>query len=162
MRLDEARNVLICDHCGSQRELPASLGYVKLGSQTSHLCPLCSTPLSASRLDGYPLLCCARCSGMLIAMNCLAAVIDAVRIRENRSVRAVPARDQVPGERTIACPLCGKPMLAHIYGGPGNVVIDSCEKCQVNWLDAGELRRMALAPDTPARTDSPESAEFPG
>jgi Zn-finger nucleic acid-binding protein len=52
-------------------------------------------------------------------------------------------------------------MAAHIYGGPGNVVIDSCENCQVNWLDHGELRRMALAPDT-VRTQSPESDQFPG
>src|SRR5262249_46750709 len=118
--------------------------------------------------DGYPLHCCPRCSGMLIAMDCFAAVIDAVRIRENRSVRAVPARDQAVGERTIACPLCGKPMLAHVYGGPGNVVIDSCEGCQVNWLDPGELRRIALAPDSPIprrpRVGSGRagSDEFPG
>jgi len=38
-------------------------------------------------------------------------------------------------------------MLAHVYGGPGNIVIDTCERCQLNWLDPGELRRIALAPD---------------
>jgi Zn-finger nucleic acid-binding protein len=32
-------------------------------------------------------------------------------------------------------------------GGPGNVVIDTCERCRVNWLDSGELRRIAVAPD---------------
>ena len=160
MRLDE-RGIFVCDYCGSQRELPASLSYVNLGNQTANLCPLCSVPLSASLLDGYSLLCCARCAGMLIAMNCFASVIDAVRVREHRSVLTVPARDQSPGDRTIACPLCGKPMVAHIYGGPGNVVIDSCENCQVNWLDPGELRRVALAPDT-ARTRSRESDQFPG
>jgi Zn-finger nucleic acid-binding protein len=160
MRLDE-RGIFVCDYCGGQRELPAGLGYVNLGSQTANLCPLCAAPLSASRLDGYSFLCCARCAGMLVGMDCFAALIDAVRIREQRSVRTVPARDQSPGDRTIACPLCGKPMIAHVYGGPGNVVIDSCENCQVNWLDPGELRRMALAPDT-ARTRSPESDQFPG
>ena len=34
------------------------------------------------------------------------------------------------------------------YGGPGNVVIDTCERCLVNWLDPGELRRIAIAPDS--------------
>jgi hypothetical protein len=28
-------------------------------------------------------------------------------------------------------------------------VIDSCERRLVNWLDQGELRRIALAPDRP-------------
>jgi Zn-finger nucleic acid-binding protein len=40
-------------------------------------------------------------------------------------------------------------MISHLYGGPGNVVIDSCERCLVNWLDAGELQRIAAAPDSP-------------
>jgi Zn-finger nucleic acid-binding protein len=37
-------------------------------------------------------------------------------------------------------------MMSHIYGGPGNVVVDTCEVCHVVWLDPGELLRMALAP----------------
>jgi Zn-finger nucleic acid-binding protein len=162
MRFDADRGTFVCDHCGGKQELPAALAYVNLGSETANLCPLCSTPLAASHLDGYPLLCCGRCSGMLIAMNCFAAAIDAVRIRENRSVHTIPARDQAPGDRTIACPMCGKPMLAHIYGGPGNVVIDSCEGCQVNWLDPGELRRIALAPDGAALRRPRDSSGYPG
>ena len=38
-------------------------------------------------------------------------------------------------------------MEAHSYCGPGNVVIDSCESCSLNWLDHGELARIAQAPD---------------
>jgi Zn-finger nucleic acid-binding protein len=37
-------------------------------------------------------------------------------------------------------------MLSHFYGGPGNIVLDTCEGCQVNWLDPGELQRIARAP----------------
>jgi len=37
-------------------------------------------------------------------------------------------------------------MLGHFYGGPGNIVLDTCEACQVNWLDPGELQRIARAP----------------
>jgi Zn-finger nucleic acid-binding protein len=36
-------------------------------------------------------------------------------------------------------------MLNHVYGGPGNLVIDTCESCRLNWLDPGELRRLARA-----------------
>jgi ribosomal protein L37AE/L43A len=89
LRLDRERGILVCDHCGAQQELPATLDYVDLERETASRCPLCSRPLSTSRLDGYPLLCCARCFGMLIAMDCFAAVIDTVRIRENWFVQTV-------------------------------------------------------------------------
>ena len=31
--------------------------------------------------------------------------------------------------------------------GGGNAVIDACSPCELNWLDAGELMAIALAPD---------------
>ena len=31
--------------------------------------------------------------------------------------------------------------------GPGNVIIDTCESCSLNWLDYGELQRIVRAPD---------------
>ena len=37
-------------------------------------------------------------------------------------------------------------MDTHYYGGPGNVIIDACDRCDLNWLDAGELMRIVLAP----------------
>jgi Zn-finger nucleic acid-binding protein len=147
MRIDRDRSLFACDHCGSQQEAPAAAAYVELPNDTTSPCPLCSTPLSASRLEGHALLCCARCFGMLIEMNRFAAVIDAVRSHEERVFRIALPRRQNPSGRVIICPSCGQPMVGHVYGGPGNVVIDSCERCQVNWLDSGELRRIAVAPD---------------
>jgi Zn-finger nucleic acid-binding protein len=38
-------------------------------------------------------------------------------------------------------------MDTHPYCGPGNVIIDTCESCSVNWLDYGELQRVIRAPD---------------
>ena len=94
------------------------------------------------------MLCCARCFGMLIDMSRFTTIIDAVRAREQRAVRMVPPRRHDPTDRLIHCPTCRQPMLGHLYGGPGNVVIDTCERCLVNWLDPGELRRIAIAPDS--------------
>ena len=149
MRLDREAGLLVCDHCGSHKEAPAISEHLELLSETSSLCPLCSTPLSSGRLEGHPLLCCPRCYGVLIHMNRFATVIDAVRALESRSIRiALPPR-QTPGDRILLCPTCGQPMLSHFYAGPGNTVIDSCERCQVNWLDPGELRRIAVAPYSP-------------
>ena len=148
LRIDRDRGLLVCDHCLSQQEAPAAIDYVELLSETSSLCPICSTPLSTSRLEGHSLLCCARCFGMLVDMNRFVALIDAVRAREERPLRIALPRRQNPADRLLNCPGCGQPMLGHIYAGPGNAVIDSCERCQVNWLDPGELHRMAVAPDS--------------
>ena len=41
-------------------------------------------------------------------------------------------------------------MEAHLYAGPGNVVIDSCEECCMIWLDRGEAKRIASAADVRA------------
>jgi Zn-finger nucleic acid-binding protein len=38
-------------------------------------------------------------------------------------------------------------MEHHPYGGGGNVFLDTCESCSVNWLDRGELQRIVAAPD---------------
>jgi Zn-finger nucleic acid-binding protein len=158
LRLDPNSGLLVCDHCGSQKEAPGSLEHLELLDETSSLCPVCATPLSHSRLEGHLLLCCARCYGMLIEMNRFATVIDALRAHEPRAFRiALPAR-QRPADRTLKCPRCGQPMLAHFYEGGGNVVIDTCERCLVNWLDPGELRRIAVAPYSPysSQVNSPE------
>jgi Zn-finger nucleic acid-binding protein len=38
-------------------------------------------------------------------------------------------------------------METHPYGGGGNVIIEDCERCELNWLDHGELERIVQAPD---------------
>ena len=37
-------------------------------------------------------------------------------------------------------------METHPYYGPGNVIIDSCARCEFVWLDFGELKQIADAP----------------
>src|SRR5262249_9795807 len=123
MLLDRQRGVLVCDHCGSEQEAPAVIEHLELLGVSTSLCPMCLTPLSRSRLEGHSLLYCARCYGMLIEMNRFATLIDAVRASEERPRRVALPRRQNPGDRLLNCPTCGQPMLCHIYGGPGNVVI---------------------------------------
>ena len=38
-------------------------------------------------------------------------------------------------------------MDTHFYAGGGNVVLDDCSRCELNWLDAGEFMSIARAPD---------------
>ena len=56
-------------------------------------------------------------------------------------------RDNSDADRKLSCPECTQTMVGYPYGGPGNVNLDSCERCSVIWLDNRELWRIVLAPD---------------
>jgi Zn-finger nucleic acid-binding protein len=145
MRHDKNTGALVCTHCGTLEEQPILVRDIEVAAVSGQPCPSCATPLSHASLDGNALLYCRHCKGMLIAIEAFVLIIEAARLREDRSGVSLPRR-QNPGDRLLSCPGCGQPMLSHFYGGPGNLVIDTCERCGVNWLDPGELRRIARAP----------------
>jgi Zn-finger nucleic acid-binding protein len=159
MQPDPASGALLCRHCGTLEDSPTVVRHLERVGPSSTACPTCATPMADSRLEGHPLLFCERCHGMLVPMAHFVAVIEAARAHEERARVMLPRR-QNPGDRVLACPLCGQPMLSHFYSGPGNLVIDTCERCHVNWLDPGELRRIARAPQ--GRIWSPPPAPPPG
>ena len=74
---------------------------------------------------------------------------EAVTLRRARA--AGPGAAPVPLDRRelqrrINCPSCRTPMDVHPYYGPGNIVIDNCSRCDLIWLDHGELKQIAEAP----------------
>jgi len=147
MPVNRNTGLAVCGHCGSSEQLAGIATLIELAGASDQMCPACHTPLAGGRLDGHSLLFCQRCEGLLIEMENFVSVINAARAREEQS-GTIPPRRQTPGDRTIDCPACHRPMLSHFYGGPGNLVIDTCEPCHLNWLDPGELRRIARAPTT--------------
>lgn len=50
-------------------------------------------------------------------------------------------------------------MATHPYYGPGNVVIDTCEDCNIVWLDFGELSQIV---DAPGRDRGERERPLPG
>jgi len=145
LQTERGSGVLACGHCGSSEQLAGIAALIEPLGASNQMCPACQAPLASGRLDGHPLLFCQRCEGLLVEMENFVSVINAARAREQQS-GLIPPRRQTPGDRTITCPSCQRPMLSHFYGGPGNLVIDTCERCHLNWLDPGELRRIARAP----------------
>ena len=137
--------ILVCGHCGSVDEREAVPYELETMGANSTACPQCATMLADARIEGCPVRYCSSCQGALVEMKHFVTLSDAVRAREPRTGVALPRRQQ-PGDRILPCPICGQSMLSHFYGGPGNLVLDTCERCQVNWLDPGELRRIARAP----------------
>jgi Zn-finger nucleic acid-binding protein len=111
-------------------------------------CPFCKRALVSAVAGGKPINVCTGCYGVLVPMSEFVAVVAVVRFYEGQSLDVLPARRQQLDERLVMCPSCSRAMRSHLYGGPGNIVMDSCELCELNWLDSGELRRIALAPDS--------------
>ena len=65
-------------------------------------------------------------------------------------------------QRTLACPRCTGRFETYAHSGPGNVVIDNCTKCDMIWLDFGEMRRIVDAPgkDRGTRQTAPVDDDY--
>ena len=147
MRLDEGADHWSCEFCLSlYAPAPDQDGLCVLDAAMEN-CPLCQGGLNHAVLVGVRLLSCPHCRGMLIPMADF--MTTAERLRATLPGSSVPLAPPPARElqRRIDCPRCRQPMDNHLYGGAGSIIIDSCENCAVIWLDAGELRRVASAPD---------------
>ena len=80
-------------------------------------------------------------------MEVFLGIIKDLRSRRETSVDAARQPDWHDLDRRINCPQCHQTMDTHPYGGGGNVIIDDCENCSLNWLDYGELDKIVRAPD---------------
>jgi Zn-finger nucleic acid-binding protein len=140
-----------CDYCksvyvpGSDDEGITLLGDGP-GNESPDQCPVCSVALVKAAIAHTPVLYCGTCHGLSIPMNIFPALVETLRGQQHTQVSAPPANPR-DLSRHINCTHCRRPMEAHFYAGPGNVVIDSCEPCALNWLDHGELLRIARAPE---------------
>lgn len=152
MRVDRERAMFVCEYCGSEVVPPADEDGVLVLGQVKQQCPLCAKPLSAGSLEAYDLLYCAACHGMLISMEDFPQLLAALRSHLAAPAAYLAPRSDADASRTIQCPKCGAAMDDHAYGGGGNVNVDTCEACEMIWLDRGELRKIASAVDHPAYT----------
>ena len=140
----------VCDYCHNVFVPEADEDGIRvLGSDPSQKnCPVCNILLNQASLAGKPLLYCSKCHGELVPMPQLESLVDEIRVRDGGRTAVQPSADAHDLDRRISCPQCRKPMDTHYYAGPGNVVLDSCEDCELIWLDRGELAHIAHAPDT--------------
>lgn len=88
-------------------------------------------------------------------MTVFVVLIGALRARRGEESEIVPPPDPHQLDRATLCPQCHHRMDTHYYAGGGNVVIDDCSRCELNWLDAGELMAIAHAPDHSLDRGSP-------
>lgn len=155
MRQEPGQGYLVCDSCRSIRHPEPDLdGIVTGGASTDRNCPVCREPLSEAALLGQPILHCPKCLGSLIPAETFVFLVAHLRLKKDGTPYPPRCIEPAELERVLHCPKCGGRMDTHPYAGPGNIVIDNCPGCSVNWVDAQELRRVAAAADGSPNPDA--------
>jgi len=138
----------VCEHCGSLYFPNENQDKVRVIGTTSEVdCPVCKVPLVLGWINNTRVRACKRCRGLLIRSAEFPRTIEFLRADLNQPPVTSAPLDTDQLQRQLACPRCGVEMHTHPYAGPGNVVIDNCADCGVNWLDHNEINRIVRSPD---------------
>jgi Zn-finger nucleic acid-binding protein len=141
------RDYFYCEYCSSFAfPEPSPDGVVVLGERGDVDCPICSTTLSTASVAEVRVLHCVECRGVMVEQEAFSTIVRFLRAQATGEPDPVRPVNREELEREIACPCCGRTMETHPYYGPGNVVIDNCARCELIWLDYGELAAIRDAP----------------
>ena len=155
MTLFPRRRYFFCAYCGTFEFIdPEALDGLRVLKETDPPlpCPVCANTLGEALLDhGFSVLHCAHCRGVLMPRGVFIQVIDRRRASAKGPGTIPGPLDRRELERAVTCPQCRQRMDVHPYYGPGNVIIDTCSRCDAVWLDSGELGQITEAPGSDRR-----------
>ena len=141
-------DVKFCPNCDSvdvpvdkQEQIQAS------GPETDFRCPKCpDINLQIGDLFGTQVCFCDECYGFVIDRTSLGQLIEGLRASYEGPDDAPIQIDPAELHEICNCPACLERMETFNYYGPGNVILDSCEHCQLTWFNQGELGKIIRAP----------------
>lgn len=157
MVLDAEKQSYHCSYCTSTYFIEETEDGVRPSQEPAGLrCPVCQEDMVQAFAGRNTVSYCPKCRGMLIPQIAFLGTVKYLRGKSR--LPSQPPQPFKPDElrRHLSCPKCGRPMDTHPYGGPGNIVIDNCTACLVNWLDYKELSRVVRAQDRSSWEVSPE------
>ena len=138
-----------CEYCNSFHFPTVSDDGILLLGETPEgtLCPTCQIPLHIATLDNiYRGLQCNNCLGLLLTRGSFRLTVETRRALVTSPADPPRLLNRKELNRKLNCPICSKAMMTHPYMGPGTIVIDTCDGCNIIWLDHGELSRVVNAP----------------
>ena len=146
LSVEEGQDVFHCQYCGSYDfPDPNQDGVTLLDELSPYVCPLCEQPLVSAVVQNIRILSCPNCRGNLIAQSKMLPILRQAKPAMLISEDIPNLQNKTELKRTAPCPSCRKVMAVYPYGGPGNIIIQGCEQCQLIWLDFGELSRIVLS-----------------
>ena len=143
MKVDDGQAFFHCDYCGCYDFPDPNLdGVALLDEVSTFACPICHKPLVSAVVKDIPIDSCPSCRGNLISQSKMLPILRQVQPLVSTGEELIYPQNKAELTREILCPSCRKMMCVYPYGGPGNVIIQGCEKCRLIWLDFGELSRI--------------------
>jgi Zn-finger nucleic acid-binding protein len=121
-------------------------GVAVVGDETPHACPVCTHPLTGAAIEGHSVAYCQTCRGFLARNDTFGQIVRLRRAKHGSPAHIPVPFDRAELRRRINCPRCSKLMDTHPYHAGGNAVIDTCHRCRLVWLDAGELTVLGRYP----------------
>lgn len=150
-----------CEYCSSRYFPEQNMDGLRVLEANSEVsCPVCKIPLVHAYIGSTHLYHCQSCQGMLFHQETFLEVINYLRENSTRPLIKPPPVDYAELERKLNCPACRRLMSTHLYGGPGNLVVDNCSHCHHLWLDHNEFTRIIRSPGRePRSTDDEKSVD---
>jgi Zn-finger nucleic acid-binding protein len=128
-----------CAHCGVPCADEEDDGITVVGAHVGLICPLCRVALVSAVIEQENVCYCGTCHGFLADTETFSVIVAKRRALHWPHEKVTSPIDPAELERQVACPKCHERMDTHPYYGGGNVVVDTCERCSLIWLDDGEL-----------------------
>ncbi|MDB4770659.1 zf-TFIIB domain-containing protein [bacterium] len=109
-------------------------------------CPACRTDMVVCEIGMNEFAGCPACKGMLFQQPVFAKVSKHLRNQADLPEEIPPLMDHARLKAKRMCHSCGARLQTHSFCGPGKAVIDTCFRCGVIFLNAGELTKLVRAP----------------
>ncbi len=146
LSVEEGHAFFHCQYCGSYEfPNPDQDGVALLDEISPYTCPLCEQPLVSAAVHQVQILSCPHCRGNLISQSKMLPILRESQPSKPTHPEPFQPQDKMELTRAVLCPSCKQAMAVYPYGGPGNIIIQGCERCQWIWLDFGELSRIVQA-----------------
>lgn len=123
------------------------------GGSANFQYPKCEVSLDfGSITDSVEVCFCNNCRGFVTPSQSLGQVIGQMQVAYQGPGDRPQPIDPQELEILGTCPACRVMMESHpCYGpgnidGPGNIVLNTCNQCQLAWLDHGKLAKIIRAP----------------
>jgi Zn-finger nucleic acid-binding protein len=107
-------------------------------------CPLCNIVMLRVKYEGLPAFKCDRCKGYLLEAPRLKGIERNVQTPEEKLIEEAREEYHEDSRKRIECPKCKGYMKKTRTPPPAEILIDTCERCRLVWLDGGELAILQL------------------
>jgi len=137
--LEAAGDTRHCALCGWWNFHDRDKDIAVIGEPVGASCPVCDGPLLSAQIEEETVAQCATCGGFMAELESFQIIVARRRAQPTGGEITTKPFHAAELERAVSCPCCGQRMDTHPYGGGGNVVVNTCERCTLIWLDAGKL-----------------------